>query len=171
MIEIAVVAPRPARLRKLIETGLRLNGRAELCRISESDWRRGFDPERGVLAVADVPLPVRRLILGSGVLPVIASDCRRARRALRGSANPAVCCGMSPTDTVTASSLSPDCALLAVQRELITAEGERVEPRELLVRLGGVDIYNALLVSAVLLLCGCPPADGLVLSAEGDAGA
>ena len=127
----------------------------------KSELRGGFYPERGIIAISDIGVPAGRIKLGAGVRPVMLSDSRRARRILRGCAD-AVCCGTSPQDTLTVSSLTPERSLLAVQREITALDGQVIEPCEIAVT-GGENVFSTLIVSAVLILCGCPISDGLVI--------
>lgn len=78
---------------------------------------------------------------------------------LRDISSPsAVSYGLSPRDTITLSSREGERFCVAVQRELVTAEGTVLERQELVLRLGADrDALQALaLAGAVLLLGGDP---------------
>ena len=73
-----------------------------------------------------------------------------ARRRLR-----ALTCGLSGADTFTVSSLTPDSAVVSLQREITAFDGSAVEPFELPVALHGpVDPFTLLSCAAVFCLLG-----------------
>ena len=94
-----------------------------------------------------------------------AVDCRNV--LLPGAAGPlarslrtrqAVSYGTSPKDTLTFSSLEGDKLCLALQRELVTLEGEVVERQELVLPFPpGQSPLPFLAVMGTLLLLGVPP--------------
>lgn len=70
----------------------------------------------------------------------------------------AVSYGLSPRDTLTVSSREGERLWVAIQRDLVTAEGLVVERQEFPVVLPrGADAMTALAVAGALLLLGVPP--------------
>lgn len=70
----------------------------------------------------------------------------------------AVSFGISPKDSLTLSSLGEDTILLALQREVITLTGERLDPQEFpLPRGGHTAACHVLACAGIQLLLGVPP--------------
>jgi len=70
----------------------------------------------------------------------------------------AVSFGLSAKDTITVSSVAPDCAVLALQRELVTLDNQVIEQQEIplsIPQATGAQSVMALVGS--LLLLGMPP--------------
>ncbi len=105
-----------------------------------------------LLLALDAPISSRPLLLADGVLPIVDSSSDTALRLLCDSGNPTVTCGFSSSDSVTVSSISPDRAMLTVQRELPTIPGGVIEPCELAMRFSGCDIGLALPVACIYIL-------------------
>lgn len=67
----------------------------------------------------------------------------------------AVTCGLSSYDTITLSSLTPDSAVVSLQRPVTSFSGALIEPFEAPVRLSrNAERYSILSVCAILLLSG-----------------
>ncbi|MBE6753052.1 MAG: hypothetical protein E7559_01660 [Ruminococcaceae bacterium] len=91
---------------------------------------------------------------------VFASDSARLRRALAGSPCPAFCCGSNFSDTFALSSNEGDRLWMSVQRSVPTLSGEFFDPAEVaLLPEAGCGLHTALVIGAVLVLCGCPMPD------------
>lgn len=70
----------------------------------------------------------------------------------------AVSFGISAKDSLTLSSLGEEAILLALQREVVTLTGQRLEPQEFsLVRQGHTSLCQVLACAGVQLLLGVPP--------------
>ncbi len=110
--------------------------------------------ERGILVIKDLKSPFRRARFGSGVVSVIESSCRSAVRFAGKYNLSALCCGMSPRDTLIAESIADGRDLLCLQRAVPTVLGER-EPCQLVALTDSAcDISSLLLTAGVLLAAG-----------------
>lgn len=89
-------------------------------------------------------------------LPVaVSSSNRSALRILGRRSQHAIICGMYARDTLTLSSYDRDCALVALQRTLLSLSGEEIEPREIKVHLcQSIPSTDIPLITAALLLNG-----------------
>lgn len=105
----------------------------------------------GILVVKDLKTPSRKVRFGEGVVPVIESSCNAAVRLMGRYSLGAVCCGMSPRDTLIAESISDGRGLLCLQRAIPTVFGER-EPCELVAHTDNECDTSALLLTAGVLL-------------------
>ncbi len=94
---------------------------------------------------------------------VLDPENERAAALLRAAHIPAVTCGLSQKNTVTFSSRTPDSTVVSLQKEIRTAAGRPVEPRELPLSLSAPRRdYPLLAAMAVLWLSGIPlPENGL----------
>lgn len=90
-------------------------------------------------------------------LPVaVSSSNRSALRILGNRSHHAIICGMYARDTITLSSYDRDCALVALQRTLLSLNGEEIEPKEIKVHLRqSIPSSDIPLITAALLLNGC----------------
>lgn len=90
-------------------------------------------------------------------LPVAVSSSNRSALRILGNRNHhAIICGMYARDTITLSSYDRDCALVALQRTLLSLSGEEIEPREIKVHLRqSIPSPDIPLITAALLLNGC----------------
>ncbi len=110
--------------------------------------------DRGILVVKDLKTPTRKVKFGDGVVSVIEASCRSAVRFVGRYNLPAVCCGMSPRDTLIAESLDNGRGLLCLQRSIPTLFGER-EPCELIALTDSeCDVSTMLLTAGVMLAAG-----------------
>ena len=110
--------------------------------------------DRGILVVGELKSPSRRVKFGEGVISVIESSSRNAVRLVSRHSIPAVCCGMSPRDTLIAESLDHCRGLLCLQRSIPTIFGER-EPCQLVAQTDSeCDASSLLLTAGVLLAAG-----------------
>lgn len=110
--------------------------------------------ERGIIVIKDLKNSSRKARFGDGVVPVIESSSRSAVRFVSRHNLSAVCCGMSPRDTLIAESLSEGRGLLCLQRAIPTVFGER-EPCELIAQTDSdCDASSLLLTAGVLLAAG-----------------
>ncbi len=106
---------------------------------------------RGILVIKDLKNPSKKVKFGDGVVSVIESSNRNAVRFVSRHSLSAVCCGMSPRDTLIAESISDGRGLLCLQRAVPTVFGER-EPCELIARTDSDCDTSALLLTAGVLL-------------------
>ncbi|WP_312645180.1 hypothetical protein [Hydrogenoanaerobacterium sp.] len=89
----------------------------------------------------------------SGTIGVVQSDNLAAAQALSEWQIPVISCGMSVTDTLTLSSISPDGAVICLQRSIPTLLGTVIEPFEVPIKLSRpFDSYALMCIVAVLLL-------------------
>lgn len=90
-------------------------------------------------------------------LPVaVSSSNRSALRILGNRHRHAIICGMYARDTITLSSYDRDCALVALQRTVLSLNGEEIEPREIKVRLKqSMPSADIPLITAAMLLNNC----------------
>ncbi len=122
--------------------------------LREHVGRGEFVLDSGILVVKDLKTPSRKVRFGEGVVSVIESSCRSAVRFVGRHNLPAVCCGMSPRDTLIAESLDNGRGLLCLQRTVPTIYGER-EPCELIALTDSdCDISSLLLTAGVMLAAG-----------------
>ena len=109
---------------------------------------------RGILIIKDLKNPPRKVKFGDGAVSVIESSNRNAVRFAGKYKLNAVCCGMSPRDTLIAESISDGRGLLCLQRTIPTVFGER-EPCELIAQTDSdCDASTLLLTAGVLLAAG-----------------
>lgn len=88
-------------------------------------------------------------------LAVVHSENREALAFAAAHHLKTLTCGLSVRDTLTLSSLTDECAMVCLQREIRPFGGGIIEPGEIPVRLyAPVGRGELLLVAAVLLLCG-----------------
>lgn len=113
-----------------------------------------INSERGIVVLCDPQ--VKRLKLSPGLVPILLSSDKRARRLLRENENAVVCCGCSAKDSVTMSSRSGGRVLIGLQRELFDLHGNPIEPAEYSFNDPGGDIQLLMLCAAVLIEVGCP---------------
>lgn len=106
---------------------------------------------KGILIIKDLKTPCRRVKLGGDVVAVIESSCHAAVRLAGKHSLRAVCCGMSPRDTLIAESIDGDRGLLCLQRSIPTVFGER-EPCELVAKTDSACDASSLLLTAGALL-------------------
>ncbi len=91
----------------------------------------------------------------TGCSAVVSSENEAAVRLLSGADAQTVTCGLSGKDTVTITSFTGDTAMIALQRELVSCSGERVQPGEFPVRLRRIyDRYAIMSLAATRLLLG-----------------
>lgn len=110
--------------------------------------------DSGILVVKDLKTPSRKVRFGESVVSVIEASCRSAVRFAGRHSLPAVCCGMSPRDTLIAESLDNGRSLLCLQRSVPTLFGER-EPCELIALTDSeCDVSSLLLTAGVMLAAG-----------------
>ncbi len=107
--------------------------------------------DRGILIVKDLKFHSRKAKFGKGVIPIMESANRNAVRLIERHQLPAVCCGMSPRDTLIAESIDNGRSLLCLQRSIPTVKGER-EPCELVVLTDSECDTSSLLLTAGTLL-------------------
>lgn len=107
--------------------------------------------EHGILVVKDLKTPSRKVKFGEGVVPILESACHAAVRLIGKCGLRAVCCGMSPRDTLIAESISGGRGLLCLQRAIPTVFGER-EPCELIALTDTECDTSSLLLTAGMLL-------------------
>ena len=120
---------------------------------------------QSVLVLADQSVPAR-LELSAETIVIAGTDNRRIRRLLSGRPNPVVTCGTGRQDTITLSSLSPERAVLCVQRELPVVDGSWLEATELAVELCGCGLHSAMLAAGIAAVCGCPTDRVLALRSD-----
>ncbi len=110
--------------------------------------------ERGILVIKDLRSAARKVKFGKGVVAVIESSCRSAVHLMGKHGMSAVCCGMSPRDTLIAESLDNGRGILSLQRSIPTVYGER-EPCQLAALTDSCcDLSSLLLTAGVLLALG-----------------
>lgn len=91
-----------------------------------------------------------------GIPVAISSSNRSALRILGSRKHHAIICGMYARDTVTLSSYDRDCALVALQRTLLSLGGEEIEPKEIKVHLKhSIPSSDIPLITAALLINDC----------------
>lgn len=96
----------------------------------------------------------RPVELGEETIAVAASDNTAVLRALSRCAHPVICAGLGHRDTLTAASLTPEHAMLSLQRSIHTLRGE-LEACEIGVQLNHrVDPMRLLLASAAVIAAG-----------------
>ncbi len=109
---------------------------------------------RGILVIRDLKTPLRHARFGDGVVPVIEASNRSAVRFVGRHSLGAVCCGMSPRDTLIAESLNDGRGILCLQRAIPTVFGVR-EPCEMVALTDSeCDASSLLLTAGVLLAAG-----------------
>ena len=70
----------------------------------------------------------------------------------------AISYGLSPRETITISSLNEECAVISLQRELVTLAGQVLEQQELpKIPLMNASPEHVMTVTGTLLLAGVPP--------------
>lgn len=91
-----------------------------------------------------------------GMPIVVSSSNRSALRTLGSRHRHAIICGMYSRDTITLSSYDRDCALVALQRTVLSLNGDEIEPREIKVHLKqSMPSADIPLITAAMLLNGC----------------
>ncbi len=99
-----------------------------------------------------------------GVRCVADSGNRSAIRLLQEAGAPAITCGTSARDTLSAASLEYGRAVLSLQRSIVTLGGKLLEPHDFGVGVAGGSLSREILpVSLVLLLSGVDSGEGYVV--------
>ena len=94
-------------------------------------------------------------------IAVVDPENEEAIAMLKKNSMRTVTCGMSAKDTITYSSIDPECAIVSLQRELKTVGGEDLDPGEFPIKALSCKKDFALLAAvAVLLLSGIKLPDG-----------
>lgn len=139
----------------ILKNGIRLPDIAPEILLYESALPPECDGD-AIYAVGSLPPgTVPEISLGPRSVAVICSDnadglAFAARHHLK-----TLTYGLSSRDTLTLSSVTPESAVVSLQRSIITLGGAVLEPAEFPVHLRNPDDRNGLLLcAAVLLLCG-----------------
>lgn len=82
---------------------------------------------------------------------ILEADNRTAAAILQAHHIPILTCGLSPKNTITFSSRTPEKAVVTLQREIRTASGKKIEPCELPVSLSKTRADYAILASIATL--------------------
>ena len=119
--------------------------------LAEHIWPLLALTPEGCQALAEHPAGeiICRLLLAPGDLPALSAQVR---------AETVVSYGLSPRDSLTLSSREGDTLWAALQRELVTVDGQVVERQEFPLRLEpGAGELPSLAAAGALLLLGVPP--------------
>ncbi len=120
--------------------------------------------DRGVLLFKGSCMAKERLRVPEGVRCVADSGNRSAMRLLQEAGAPAITCGTSARDTLSAASLEYGRAVLSLQRSIVTLGGKLLEPHDFGVGVAGGSLSREILpVSLVLLLSGIDSGEGYVV--------
>lgn len=120
---------------------------------------------RGILLLKNSLRPQREPVsLPEGFCCVLESRNRNAAELLQGTGAVVVSCGMGAKDTLSVAGLESTGAALSLQRNLVTQGGSVLEPHDFNVAFSEPRTpYQALLVSAVLLLAGVDSQNGYIV--------
>jgi hypothetical protein len=127
----------------------------------ESDTVPKIGMKRGILLLKDKLCETMPVQVPDGFVGVIGSRNAQAARMMCGSGASVVTCGTGPKDTLSLAGLDTSAACVSLQRNLVTLDGELLEPHDFSITLlQRRSPEQVLAVSAVLLLSGVDSEQG-----------
>ena len=129
--------------------------------ILETDKLSNIELSDAIIVFDENCMPSQELRINGNCICLAASDNHNLLKILSGSHAKVITCGMSPKDTFTYSSKGEASIAVSLQRELLTLQGQSVEPLELVLSCPGeANSYALLFYVAILILLGivteCP---------------
>ena len=120
---------------------------------------------RGILLLKNGLRPQKEPVsLPNGLFCVLESQNRQAAEQLQGSGAVVVSCGTGVKETLSVAGLESTGATISLQRNLVTLGGNVLEPHDFNVTFSVPrSPYQALFVSAALLLAGVDSQSGYVV--------
>lgn len=120
---------------------------------------------RGILLLKNSLRPQQTpVLLPDGFCCVLEARNHDGADLLKGTGAVVVACGMGAKDTLSVAGLERTGATLSLQRNLVTLDGKILEPHDFNVTFSEQrSPYQALLVSAVLLLAGVDSQNGYIV--------
>lgn len=109
---------------------------------------------KGILLFYSEPPRNTQLNLSNRLLGLCETSNKTALQLLMNNGNPVITYGLAPTDTVTASSFSETTTQIALQREISTLSGQKLEPFEFSLYNENYSLSTRLLIGALQITLG-----------------
>lgn len=123
--------------------------------VYELDYTPKIEINKGIFIFKNKLDMLDKVTIPNNFISIVGSDNTVALSHLMKKANPALCCGMSPRDTLSISSHDFGSAVISLQRAISSLDGKIVEPHDVTITLTqSVEQYPLLAAIGVLLLSG-----------------
>ena len=109
---------------------------------------------KGILLFFSEPPRNTQLNLSNRLLGLCETSNKTALQLLMNNGNPVITYGLASTDTVTASSFSETTTQIALQREIRTLSGQKLEPFEFSLYNENYSLSTRLLLGALQITLG-----------------
>lgn len=123
--------------------------------VYELDYTPKIEIEKGIFIFKNKIDSYDKISIPNNFFPIVGSDNAFALSHLMKKSTPALCCGMSPRDTLSISSHDFSSAVVSLQRAISSLDEKTIEPHDVTITLTQpAEKYPLLAAIGVLLLSG-----------------